>query len=88
MGEHRITIENKKKIIITEVIDVDAFDEETLWANLQDGGIEITGEKLNIERLELQEGILVITGEIWSITYTNKVKSNQRGLFKKKKAAK
>ena len=52
MDSHYITIENREKLILSQVSDVDAFDEETLWANLKEGGIEITGEKLNIEKLD------------------------------------
>ena len=54
MDNHYITIENREKLSLSQVADVDAFDEETLWANLKEGGIEITGEKLNIEKLDLQ----------------------------------
>ena len=54
MDNHYITLENREKITISQVVDVDAFDEDNLWANLKDGGIEITGEKLNIERLDLE----------------------------------
>ena len=43
---------------------MDAFDEDTLWANLKEGGLEITGENLNVEKLDLQDGILIVTGEI------------------------
>ena len=50
------------RIIDGQVADVDAFDEETLWANLKEGGVEITGENLNIEKLDLQEGTLIVTG--------------------------
>lgn len=84
MGDHRITIENRKKITLTDVADVDAFDEETLWANLKDGGLEITGENLNIEKLELTDGVLIVTGEIRSVSYVDKGKTMRKGLFRKK----
>ena len=80
MENHHIGIDNRERMTITQVADVDAFDEETLWANLQDGSIEITGEKLNIEKLDLQEGILIVTGRIDSLTYTDK-KIKEKGNF-------
>ena len=64
MENHYLTIENREKLTIGQVADVDAFDEETLWANLKEGGVEITGEKVNIEKLDLQEGTLIVTGTI------------------------
>lgn len=87
MENHHIGIDNRERVTITQVADVDAFDEETLWANLKEGGIEITGEKLNIEKLDLQEGILIVTGQICSLTYTDKKakeKKNPLGKFLKK----
>ncbi len=81
MENHYISIENREKITISQVADVDAFDEATLWANLSEGSVEITGRNLNIEKLDLSEGTLVVTGTICSVTYTDKtVKKAGRGL--------
>ncbi len=89
MENHYISIENREKITISQVTDVDAFDEDALWANLSEGSIEITGKNLNIEKLDLSEEILVVTGTICSVTYTDKtVKKAGRGLrnFGRRKA--
>ena len=56
MENHYVTVENREKITISQVVDVDAFDEENLWADVSDGSIELTGEKLNIQKLDLKEG--------------------------------
>lgn len=72
MENHRIIIENRERMTITQVADVDAFDEEAVWANLKEGGIEITGQQLNIERLDLEEGLLTVSGQILSLAYTDK----------------
>lgn len=86
MDNHYITIENREKLVLSQVADVDAFDEETLWANLREGGVEITGEKLNIEKLDLQEGMLVVTGRILSVAYTDKT-IKEKGRFLKRLSA-
>lgn len=83
MDNHYISIENREKIIISQVADVDAFDEETLWANLKEGSLEITGEKLNIQKLDLAEGLLVVTGKIDSVAYTGKSHKEKQGWMKK-----
>jgi sporulation protein YabP len=72
MENHYLTLENRQKMTISSVLDVDAFDEDNLWANLNDGAIEITGENLNIEKLDLEEGILIVTGKIGGFSYTDK----------------
>lgn len=33
MEEQRVILENRNKMTVSQVVDVDAFDEETLWAN-------------------------------------------------------
>ena len=82
MENHFLTIENRKKLTINKVIDVEAFDENTLWANIQDGAIEISGENLNVEKLDLDEKILVITGKIDSFNYIDKKTREKRLLAK------
>lgn len=72
MENHYITIENRSRVTVSQVTDVDAFDEQTLWANLKEGGLEITGENLNVEKLDMAEGVLIVTGSVCSLTYTDK----------------
>lgn len=79
MENHYINIDNRKRITVSQVTDVDAFDEDTLWANLKEGGLEITGANLNVEKLDLQDGILIVTGEICSVSYTDKGSKKARG---------
>ena len=81
MENHHIGIENRERITITQVADVDAFDEAVLWANLKEVGIEITGEKLTLEKLDLEAGMLVVTGHIVSLTYTEKGSHEKKKLL-------
>lgn len=72
MENHLINMEDKKRIIITEVKDIEAFDEDAILVNLADDGIVIKGENLNIEKLDLNEGKLIAVGKINAISYTGK----------------
>lgn len=85
MENHHVGIENREKITITQVTDVEAFDEETLWANLKDGAMELTGNKLSIERLDLKEGILVVSGSISGLTYTDRKIKEKKSFFGRRK---
>ena len=78
MDNHHITIDNRERITVTQVSDVDAFDEAVLWANLKEGSLEITGEKLNMEKLDLEAGLLIVTGRIHSLGYTDKKMKNSK----------
>ena len=83
MENHRVEIQNRERITITQVTDVDAFDENTLWANLQEGGIELTGSDLHIEKLDLQEGVLIVRGKMDSLSYTDRKGSAKKSLMER-----
>ena len=51
---------------------MDAFDENNLWANIKEGAIEVSGENLSVEKLDLDEGLLVVRGIIRSFSYIDK----------------
>lgn len=81
MEQQRVILENRSKMTVSQVVDVDAFDEETLWANLEDGAVEVSGSGLHIEKLDLAEGVLVVTGTIGSFAYVEgKKKKGSRRL--------
>ncbi len=72
MENHFLSVDNKEKLTINQVVDVDAFDENNLWANIKEGAIEISGESLSVEKLDLDEGLLVVRGDIRSFSYIDK----------------
>ena len=78
MENHVVTLENRERITINQVLDVDAFDEQNLWANIKEGTIIISGEKLNIEKLDLKEGTLVVSGTIYAFSYGEKKTREKR----------
>lgn len=81
MENHYIEIENKRRISVTEVTSVEAFDEETILTNLKEEGLVISGKNLHIEVLDLEEGKMVAEGEIDSLVYTKK--KNKSGILDK-----
>ena len=78
MEKHSVTIENREKIIITDVTSLDTFDEEEVCADLSEGGIIIKGRKMHIQQLDLETGTAVIMGEISAVTYVQKKKGKGR----------
>lgn len=83
MENHIITIDNRERITITEVADIDNFDEEEIRANLISGGLIIKGKQLHIQMLDLADGKAVITGEINSLAYTQKKDKSEKSLLRK-----
>ena len=54
MENHFIQLENKTKLTVTDVVSVEAFDEETILVNLQEEGLILCGKDLHIEVLDLE----------------------------------
>lgn len=82
MENHYLTVENRERLTVSQVIEVDAFDENNIWANIDSGAIEISGERLNIEKLDLENGSMVVTGKIQCFCYVDKKIKERRGLLR------
>ncbi len=82
---HNIVLENKQKMSVTGVEDVDTFDEGKIVLYIKDDTLIIEGEDLHIQKLDVALGELTIEGEIYGITYTGGDKSLRasKGFFKK-----
>ncbi len=78
---HTLSLENRKLIHLTGVIDVDAFNEEEIHAKTCSGKLLIKGCKLHIDSLDLKSGKLVVKGEIDALVYSNN--NAQKGRFKR-----
>ncbi len=83
MDTHVVNIDNRERISVTEVTDVESFDEATILLSLETGGLIIRGENLHIQKLDLEEGRVLISGSIGSAVYTEKKDRQEKGFLKK-----
>lgn len=83
MENHSVTIENREKTTITDILEIDSFDEEEIRATLTKGAMIIKGEKLNIQVLDLTEGRAVIEGTVNSIMYVKVKEKGEKGFLAK-----
>ena len=67
---HNIVLEDRKRLSISGVMDVDNFDEQTAVVYTQMGELTVKGYDLHVSRLNVETGELTMDGEIWSMTYT------------------
>ena len=83
--QHNLMLENRQSLKVTAVVDVESFDEEKIMLITEEDGLIIEGEDLHIQKLSVDDGELSITGEILSITYTDKLsgKKSSGGFFTK-----
>jgi sporulation protein YabP len=80
---HIVSIDNRERISVTDVTDIESFNEELILLILKNGGLIIKGQDLHIQKLDLEEGRVLITGAIGSATYTEKKDKQEKGFLKK-----
>jgi sporulation protein YabP len=78
-----LALENRKKIVLTGVVEVLSFDEEKILLNTCLGMLTVKGEGLKMNKLDVQNGDVVIIGKISAMIYTGEVKKQKENIFKK-----
>ncbi|NLW23431.1 MAG: sporulation protein YabP [Tissierellia bacterium] len=73
-----ILIEDRNRVTITGVEQVESFNDNTIILKTIKGGITIKGEGLNVGKLNLDDGNIKISGLINGINYDDKG-SSQKG---------
>ena len=77
-----ITLENRKKMTLTGVEEVISFDDEKILLNTKLGALTIKGQNLKMNKLDVQNGDVMINGEIYYIVYSGKeIKKEKEGIF-------
>lgn len=78
-----ISLENRKILSITGVNEVINFDEEKISLKTDLGPLVIKGSELKMNKLDVQNGEVIIGGYISNIDYLNKKNKKRRNLFSK-----
>lgn len=66
---HMLTLENRKLLSLSGVLDVQGFDEETVNIVTTMGVLIVKGYSLHISKLSLETSEVTIDGEISSMHY-------------------
>lgn len=67
-----LTLENREKLCISGVTDIDSFNEEQIVLFTTLGELVIKGRLLHVNSVNVDNGNAEIVGEIRTISYTNK----------------
>jgi sporulation protein YabP len=68
-GKHTLMLEKRGRIMLTGVLDVISFDEESVVADTDCGVIVIRGEGLHMGALNLEKGDMSLEGTVDSVAY-------------------
>ena len=67
-----VVLENRKKISITGVNEVISFNDEVIILTTNLGTLTLKGKDLKMNKLDVQNGDIMITGKINSFVYLEK----------------
>lgn len=73
---HSIVVEDRRRVSISGVTDVESFDEQTIVLATDEGELIIQGFNLHINRIDVEAGDLSLEGEVVSFAYTDNQPSN------------
>lgn len=76
---HNVIIENRKQMTVSGVRDVDSFDENSVALFTELGDMLVNGNDLHINKLNIENGEVVIVGDIDGIEYRSA--ENKKGGF-------
>lgn len=66
-----LMLENRKKLTINGVIEVINFNENQILLNTDVGTMIVKGKELKMNKLDVQNGDVVITGKVDAFLYTS-----------------
>lgn len=66
---HQVMLEDRQRLSVSGVADVDSFDETTIVVYTDLGELTVKGESLHISRLNVETGDLRVEGTVQSLTY-------------------
>ncbi len=77
---HNVILEDRSRLMVTGVNDVDSFDEQTVVLVTDQGELTVRGGDLHISRFNVETGELNMEGRILALVYTDSQKQ-QGGFF-------
>ncbi len=68
---HHVIMEDRRLLTISGVTDIDSFDEQTVVIYTDIGELMIKGFNLHINKIDVENGDLILDGEIYSLSYSD-----------------
>ncbi len=81
MRPHSLTLESRQKAVITGVEAVDSFNEQMVVLSTTAGTLTLLGGQLHVSHLNLEDGQLLVEGEIAALEYDERSKPGRGSLL-------
>ena len=83
MDSHNIILENRNRLSISGVTDVEGFDDNSVSIYTVMGDLVIRGKKLKVEAVNIETGEMLLTGEVKSLVWGDKDRTKKPTLWQK-----
>ena len=74
-----IVLENREKLSISGVLDVLSFDDQIVIVETELGLLSVKGENLRINKLSIDTSEVVVEGDIFNLSYSEKSADKKGG---------
>jgi len=78
---HNLIMENRHKLSVSGVNDVESFNEEEIVLHTDMGALILKGNSLHISKLSIEIGEVSLEGEIDSVEYAESKKGKGAGIL-------
>ncbi len=80
-ASHTVLLENRSKLVLEGVSQVEGFDDMTVTLVTSCGLLVVEGEGLHILSLSLDTGRVIVEGTVEALRYEHKTEKVKRGFF-------
>lgn len=80
---HEFCVKMRKEMNISGVKEVESFDESCVILHTQGGEMTIEGKDLRVGTLDVDHGIVILSGRIDAVYYSNEEGEKKQGFFGK-----
>ncbi len=81
--KHNIILEERSRLSVSGVTDVESFDESEISLYTTLGELSIKGKCLHVDEMSLESGNISITGDVKSMVYGDKDRTKKPTLWGK-----
>ena len=84
IGTHKLTLDNRNSMSMTGVAKVISIDQDLVLLVTENGKLKITGKNMQASTLDIDKGILELTGSFNSMVYSGEKEGalSLKSLFK------
>ncbi len=80
-GSHSMILEDRSRLELTGITDVDRFDEQEIELFTRMGELTVKGTGLHINEMSVGSGKLTVEGDISAVIYGDKDRKKKPTLF-------